>query len=647
MSQAADQVQQSVQQALGRFDQLAASEEPPARVFEQFLAILSQTTMARGAVVWMPGGDDQPPRAVSRAGQASALTVDPQGSPIAPAAQVIAQAIGQAKPAVVAPESPEFLDTPLGQQTQFFIPIEAAGRVFGAAQVILSGDLDPKVYRQFIAFYQHGARAVGNYLARRQTQVISEDAAQHASLLQLCHKLLTVERPDDLLHELATSSRALLECRRVAAIAFYKREPTVQFSDVIDVNRKSVLVRTMQMLADVVRTRQAPLSFTKGQNLSEEDQAIEPLLRQVYDLGHAEAICLTPIRQDQRIVGVIIAEYADAAAASRRANLQQLLSRQIGPILAQCIVTHRRPLRRTSQMLQHWRDHPLAKTVRALLLLAVITGLGWALVFLPVPLVVRGDARLEPARLSQVSAPLEGKVLRVLVQTGQSVRGGDVLAEMDDEDLRLKLHETDKAIEAERVALKAAREAQDKGDDQASAELLAAQLRIESYQIHRDAILRDIEKTRIRAMIDGVVLTENTQHLEGMTVRTGDLMLRVADLGRFNLVTELHEEDLALVERRLKSGHEVPITFLSHAWPDRPQQTKITSVQSLAPTSTLDEYQRQHVFRVTCPIDLQNISGQLALANPSGRARLETGESSILYRYGRNVWRFIQMTLLF
>jgi multidrug resistance efflux pump len=648
VSTTTQQIQNLVQQALTRFEQLVASDDPPTQVLSQILEATVKATSALGGVVWMPAqdtGTGSSCRCVARVGM-GALAVA-QDQPVPGAGPILGSVVEQRKPVIVAPDSPEFQQTELARTAQFFVPVEAMGRAFGALQILAPAEVDPKVYRQYLAFVQQGARAAGMYLARRQAQVLSDDAASHANLLNVIHKLLQLSRPKDLVHELATTARGLLDAQRVAVIGSWRRGAPVAFSDTIEINRKAVVVRAVEMLAELVHQRQTPMTFVKGEALGEEDAALEPLLTQLFDLGAARAVCLTPIREGDRIIAVMAAEYAEPSQASRKASVQQELCRHAGPIISHTVTAFHRPLRRTSTLLAWVRRRPITAMFRSAAALALVAGLVYLLLFMPVDIVVRGDARLEPAMLAQITAPLDGRVKEVLVTTGQPVAAGQVLVQLDDTDLRMQLSEVDKRLAEEELSRRNASDKALERDRDATAARELAQLRIDTLTIERGRILQRIADAQIRSPIDGILLTEHPEQRQHMTVTKGTVLLAVADLGRFELVAELYEEDLALVDDALRQGRGVAATFLSRAWPDHPQHTVIESPRSLAPTSAPDEYQRQHVFRVITPIELQGISGQLALANPTGRAKLVTGQGSVIYRYGRGVWRFIQMTLLF
>lgn len=645
MTPTADQVQQLVQQALRRFEQLVVSDRPTGEVLQSMVQTLAQPTGASGVLAYMPTDrSGQQFMVTARYGDSSPLALDGSGQLTPPVAEAVRSAMQQAKPVVVSPEQESFLGTDLSDATQFYIPIDAVGRVMGAVHLILPGGLDPKVYRQYIAFAQQGARSAGMYLARRQSEVLQQDAASGHTLLKLTRQLLPLEKPVDVIHELANQARPALEAQRVAVIGYPKgkRDPgLVRFSDAVDTNRKAVLVRSVQMLAEAVREREAPMTFTRQQELADEDEPLAPLLEELWNLGNAQAVSLMPLRGEREVVGVMVAEFGRTDQASQKASTQQELCQQTGPILARTIELHRRPLRRTSSLLAKVKDRPVPALVRAVIVAAVVATLVKLLAFTPVPIHVRGDARLEPAQMAVMSAPHAAQVEQVLVETGDEVEEGQLVARMDASDLRLQLAETNKSIEEQWVRLRSAR-SQNK-----QSQVRAAQLRIDQLEIRRQRLQRDLEQAEVRSMIAGTVLTEAPRRLEGQTVREGDTLIETADLSEFELVVDLREEDVALVERALSEGREVPLSFLSRPWPNQVQHARITNLKSISPTSAPDQQSQQHLFKVRVAVELEGLSPRLVMANPSGRAKLHVGEGSVLYRYGRRVWHFLRMTLLF
>jgi multidrug resistance efflux pump len=661
MSQAADQVQQRVQQALRDFETLSVADEPPSQVLKQICQALAQATASIGVTAWMPSGPSSQPSSstsaaspldapapleknfqpIARVGPGSAMTMTKEGRPLPPVLTVLQQTFAQVKAAIAAPDQVEFQSTELHHTTQFFVPVDAMGRTLGVIHLVSPAELDPKTYRQYVAFAQQGARSAGMYLARRQNKVLQEDAASSAALLRAVHKLFGLKDPGEVLSELSNQARVLLGAQRVATVGYWGRAH-VAFSDVIEVDRKAVLVRAVEMIADTVRTRQVPMSFSKGQKLEDEDDvALEPLLDQLFGLSGAQALCFTPLRSGSEIVGVMLAEYALPDDASRHGGSQLEFCQQAGPILDQAIRWHERPLRRTSETLAKLREKPLTAASKAALAIGLAAAAVYGLFFMPVPMVVRGDARLEPAYTASMAAPFTGRVAKMLAATGQAVHVGDPLLQLDTTDLQLERARSVSALDGENVEAQASRT---KGD---RAALRSSELRSQQLQIHLQMLDRQIADATVKSLVDGVVLTERPQSLEGRTVAEGEELVRVADLKRFDLIVDLREEDVSLVEESLRAGRQVPVTFLSRPWPDLDQHGVVTDLLSLSPSSAPDEFRKVHVFHVTVPMTLSNLSPQLALANPSGRARLDVGNASVAERYGRRLWRFVQMTVLF
>jgi multidrug resistance efflux pump len=295
------------------------------------------------------------------------------------------------------------------------------------------------------------------------------------------------------------------------------------------------------------------------------------------------------------------------------------------------------------------RARPMAAAVKVLIVLTAVGAAVWGLFFVPTPTYVEADARLAPAQLATLSAPHGGEIREVLVETGERVEKGQPLLEVDKTDLQYQRSEILSKIAQQRWQKRAAerkRTASGNNSEPGSAPKLA-ELKIEGLQNRLDAVERRIDRSTVRSMIDGVVLSERPGQMEGINAAQGEKLIEVADMSHFDLIMEVEEADLALIEKRLRAGQAVPVNFLFRAWPDRMQHAKIRDVQAISPTSSPDERQKQHVFRVTVPVELEGLSPEMALANPTGRAKLQVQPHSIAYHYGRDFWRFIKVTLLF
>jgi RND family efflux transporter MFP subunit len=219
------------------------------------------------------------------------------------------------------------------------------------------------------------------------------------------------------------------------------------------------------------------------------------------------------------------------------------------------------------------RTPALAAGAAALLLLV--------LAFWPTTLRVLAPARVEGAGQRVVAAPVDGFVQSVAVRPGETVKAGQLLLTLEDRDLAL---ERDKwAAEASQLD-KLYREALTQ--DEAAAMVLARS-KLEQAQAQLNLVQRQIERARITAPMDGVILTGDLTQTVGSPVKRGQELMTVAPDQRFRMVAEVDEQDVA----RLQPGQPAQVMFgalVGHS--------VALTVQRIAPVATALE--QGNVFEV-------------------------------------------------
>ena len=181
-----------------------------------------------------------------------------------------------------------------------------------------------------------------------------------------------------------------------------------------------------------------------------------------------------------------------------------------------------------------------------------------------------------PGAEVRIAAERGGRLVRVTVDEGDRVRRGDLLAELDSEELRAALAEARARVaeaEAEvklaelsrnrRARLVAEQIAAAHDMDQASRDLDIALARRETAQAEVARYEAQIRKTQMRAPFAGTVTARAVD--AGETVETGDHVITLADLGRLRVEGEADEADAAA----LVLGAPVAITadgFPGQSW---------------------------------------------------------------------------------
>lgn len=154
----------------------------------------------------------------------------------------------------------------------------------------------------------------------------------------------------------------------------------------------------------------------------------------------------------------------------------------------------------------------------------------------------------------RVAAERPGRLIGVHVKEGQNVRKGDLLAEIDWEELQAAWDEAKARVaeaEAELRLAEVNRERRSKlveegiaaphDLDQATRDLEIARARVETARATVARHEAQIEKSRLVAPISGTVTARNAD--TGETVEAGETVVTLANLGRLRIEGEVDEAD--------------------------------------------------------------------------------------------------------
>jgi HlyD family secretion protein len=209
-----------------------------------------------------------------------------------------------------------------------------------------------------------------------------------------------------------------------------------------------------------------------------------------------------------------------------------------------------------------------------------------------------------------------GRVVRLSLEEGQTVRRGDLIAELDSDELRAALAE-DRARVAEadaevrlaeatlkrRADLVAERIVAAHDLDQATRDLDTARARRETA---RAAVARDealIRKTRIVAPISGTVIGRHAQ--AGETLEASQRVVTLADLTRLRIEAEADEADADAL------GTGAPVSITCEAFPGRAWRGRLEEIPR---SVTLRRLKPQDPGR---PTDTRILAVKVAFAEPT------------------------------
>lgn len=228
---------------------------------------------------------------------------------------------------------------------------------------------------------------------------------------------------------------------------------------------------------------------------------------------------------------------------------------------------------------------------------------------LPLPYRPQRVCVVEPASKSFVASPIDGRIRQALVRPGDVVSAGQLLAHLDDEQLRWRLStaESEYAVAGKKRDTALA--------TRAGGELRLAQLEQERIALQIESLEQQLDRLELRSPVAGVIVQGDWFQSDGAPVSRGDVLFEVAPMDSMRVDIHLSTDDLA----RIEVGQTATVRV--DAAPGAHWSAKLSRIDPRG--KVIDSVV---VFEAT--IDVENTSGQLR-PGMKGTARLSSGTQSL------------------
>ena len=503
-------------------------------------------------------------------------------------------------------------------------PVETDAEVMGAVVLDLRTRPEPElqaVLRQLL----WGAGWLEALLRKRQ---IARDAAvlerasialdlvqavqEHRNLgpaaMALVNELATLVKADRI--SLGVERNGKLELRAISRTAWF--------------DRKSQLVETIENAMEEAIDQEAGVAWPvlpgpRGKvNVAQRDLAVR---------SGAAAVLTVPLVSGGRPMGALTLERNQGPEFDATSlMLCQVIAELLGPTLEIRLDGERWFAGRIVEKLAEWRDKLIGPRQPAIKLGAVL--LLSAILFLVVAEgAFRVSARtfVEGAVQRAAVAPFDGYVRDAFVRAGDTVRQGEILATLDDRDL--KLEQVKWETEKEQVARKY-REALAKRD-RAAYRVLAAQLSQAEAQL---ALIEEkLVRTQLVAPFDGVVVSGDLSQMLGAPVEKGKVLFELAPLDKYRVILTVDERDIAYVAGGQRG--ELALTGITGG-------TLPFVVKTVTSVSTAQE--GRNFFRVEA--QLENASARLR-PGMEGVGKVSVDERPLIWIWTRNFVNWARISL--
>ncbi len=341
---------------------------------------------------------------------------------------------------------------------------------------------------------------------------------------------------------------------------------------------------------------------------------------------HDGAVAGLPLVAAGRPIGVLLVERRGGPGldASTLQTLEHLAG-LAAPLLALMQANERVLHRRLIDGLRAWWAPPLAPRRRLLrrcgaaASVLVVAALSW-----PVQAPVGGRARLEGAVQRVLVAPADGFVQQVHARPGDSVRVGQPLVDLAEQDLQIERQRWQSQLAQHLDALASAQARADRG------QLVQLQARADEAQAQLDLVDEKLLRSRLVAPFDGIVVQGDLSQQLGAPVKVGAELMTVAPSDAFRVIVEIDERDIGHVQ----AGQRGRVTLSALPWQTTPLQiVRITPVATVA--------DGRNVFEVEAEL-LEAPAG--LRPGLQGSAQIVVGEASTLWRWSRRLVESARLT---
>jgi biotin carboxyl carrier protein len=496
--------------------------------------------------------------------------------------------------------------------TQFAYPLDGSGQLFGAVVIELSSGTDDTLAHAMRMVHWgvgwlmdlHNRRTLGEQEARLARSSFVFDLA-----------LAALSETDSHKAELAIVNRLAQHfgCHQVQL--GLEKGKTVRVSAVshsATFDEKTNLVNLAAVAMNEAFDQRATVVVPEP---DEGATLITAALRHYGGESGSAALCAVPLEAGNRVIAVWLLE-RDTPFTPAECEALETLALTLAPILELKLTAEENLLRhgqRSWQSLLRVVTDTSRPGTKLLVVLSALLVLFLALY--PADYRVASQAVVEGAIQRVAVAPFQGYIRQAPARAGDIVQKGQVLAILEDKDLRLERVRWESELA---VSVRKEREAMAKAD-RVALRLASAQANQARAQLN--LTLEKLSRVEVVAPFDGVVVRGDLSQELGSPVEQGKVLFELAPLDAWRVILKVDERDIAHI--RLAEAGELVLTSLpGHAYP--------LSVKRVTPVSIAED--GRNYFRVEAELTEDATQGPVTMRpGMEGIAKISVGERSLLW----------------
>jgi multidrug efflux pump subunit AcrA (membrane-fusion protein) len=569
-------------------------------------------------------------------------------------------------------------DDKSGNPTPFLLvlgPVRIEDQSKGIVEIFQRPSTDIRTQRGYLKFVQQMCELMGDYLRSRQLRQFTDRQTLWNQLENFTRAAHTSLDPAEAAFTIVNEARRLIGCDRVSVAIRKGRKcyiEAISGQDIID--KRSNTVVLLNRLATSVVAGGEPVWYSG--DTSNMAPQVEDSLQEYVDESHAKNVAVLPLvrpnsaapgeddKPPEPIGALIVEQIEDSRPRDGMVQRVNVVCEHGATALGNALEHN------SLFLLPVWRTlgkarwvlaaRTLPKTIAAVVgVVAAIV----ALVVVPASFRIQGKGTLQPVIRRDVSASIEGTVVKVYVNHGDKVTKGQLLAELENSDQDVKITEVEgklsQVIADIGSALRRGIETKNRGgktsdqqrqsDPDAESRLVSEESRLNKERISLEAQLKILktkrERLKVTSPIDGQVTTWDVANLlEGRTVQPGQVLMSVSDpSGDWELEVLMPEDQMGYIARAQKElkKDDLDVTYHLASAPGETQEGNVKEIHLTAEVRG----EEGNTVMIHVSIDKNDLTELSQGAGVS--TRVYCGKRAVGFVWFHDVIEFVQSRILF
>jgi len=667
-----EQTKQQIRTLVNEIAQIARSELSPQEFYAEFLPRVVSALAAVGGVVWTIEAEGR--LGVGYQINLQEARLRDKQEDLVRHGRLLQKVITSGEGMLVPPRSGTGEEDEAENTTDFLLVLGAIKtdlETVGVVEVFQRPDTGPTTQRGYLRFLLQMCDLASDYFKSRQLRTFSDRQVLWTQLEEFTRMVHASLDPRETAYTIANEGRRLIECDRVSVAIRRGRKCTIESVSGQDLfDKRSNTVKLLGRLASAVVASDEDVWYT-GDTSSMAPQ-VEEAVQEYVDESHTKMVAVLPLRRLRReedkddterrdeveppIGALIVEQIEDVRVPEKMRHRVDVVAQHSATSLANALEYHNLFLLPVWRTLGKTRLLVKARTLpKTILATSAVVAVVAALVFVPADFKLTSKGTLEPEIRQDVFASVDGTVDRVLVNHGDLVTKGQLLAhlrntDLDRERLRIagEIDVTTKQINNVRRAISAERGLTDDQRHELFSQQAELSTKLESLQKQQVLYEKKMEELDVYSPIDGRVVTWDLQNrLKNRPVQRGQVLMRVADLkGPWELELHMPENRMGHIVKASKEiKPDLDVEYILAIDPGTTREGTVKEIHGGADVRG----EEGNIVLVRAKIDTEKLRKEVPAIRPgaSVSGKIYCGRRAVGYVWFHDAVAYVQSRIIF